>query len=319
MAFYDIFNGDADGICALLQLRLHEPRDAVLLTGVKRDIALLEKAEVQGGDALTVLDISLDVNRSALERALDAGASVEYFDHHHAGAIPRHPRLHAFIDTDPGTCTSLIVDRHLDGRFRTWAIVAAFGDNLDAPARRAAAQSNLHEEEIGLLRELGVCVNYNAYGNSVQDLRFAPDALYRLLLDYRDPLAFVRDAPQFSELRNALEEDLARALAVPVESLAPGCAYVQLPDAAWSRRVGGALANRLAHAAPSRAHAVLTARPGGYLVSLRAPVADPRGASALARQFRSGGGREGAAGIDLLPEEEFDRFLRLFRKAYGTA
>ena len=38
---YDVFNGDADGICALIQLRLVEPRpDATLVTGVKRDIQL---------------------------------------------------------------------------------------------------------------------------------------------------------------------------------------------------------------------------------------------------------------------------------------
>ncbi|MCE2831577.1 MAG: acetyltransferase, partial [Oxalobacteraceae bacterium] len=33
MAFFDVFNGDADGICALHQVRLHCPRDAVLVTG----------------------------------------------------------------------------------------------------------------------------------------------------------------------------------------------------------------------------------------------------------------------------------------------
>ncbi|RUM38930.1 MAG: acetyltransferase, partial [Desulfobulbus sp.] len=43
MITYDVFNGDADGICALHQLRLHDPRpDAHLVTGVKRDICLLE-------------------------------------------------------------------------------------------------------------------------------------------------------------------------------------------------------------------------------------------------------------------------------------
>jgi len=36
MAYYDVFNGDADGICALHQLRLAEPREATLVTGVKR-------------------------------------------------------------------------------------------------------------------------------------------------------------------------------------------------------------------------------------------------------------------------------------------
>ena len=32
----DVFNGDADGICALIQLRLVSPMAAHLVTGVKR-------------------------------------------------------------------------------------------------------------------------------------------------------------------------------------------------------------------------------------------------------------------------------------------
>ena len=36
---YDLFNGDADGLCALHQLRMLQPRDTVLLSGTKRDIA----------------------------------------------------------------------------------------------------------------------------------------------------------------------------------------------------------------------------------------------------------------------------------------
>ena len=43
MAFYDIFNGDADGICALHQLRLADPCDARLITGVKREIDLVSR------------------------------------------------------------------------------------------------------------------------------------------------------------------------------------------------------------------------------------------------------------------------------------
>ncbi len=40
--YYDVVNGDADGICALHQLRLADPRAARLISGVKRDIALLK-------------------------------------------------------------------------------------------------------------------------------------------------------------------------------------------------------------------------------------------------------------------------------------
>ena len=43
MSYYDVFNGDADGLCSLHQLRLDEPRDSVLVTGAKRDIELLQR------------------------------------------------------------------------------------------------------------------------------------------------------------------------------------------------------------------------------------------------------------------------------------
>ena len=64
MADYDVFNGDADGICALVQLRLAEPRKAHLVTGVKRDISLLKQVDAEPGDRITVLDISMDKNRN---------------------------------------------------------------------------------------------------------------------------------------------------------------------------------------------------------------------------------------------------------------
>ena len=47
---YDVFNGDADGLCSLQQIRLAEPADSVLVTGVKRDIALLARVPAGAGD-----------------------------------------------------------------------------------------------------------------------------------------------------------------------------------------------------------------------------------------------------------------------------
>ena len=70
MAFYDIFNGDADGICALHQLRLAIPREAHMVTGAKREIRLLERVRARAGDELTVLDVSLESNREGIVRAL---------------------------------------------------------------------------------------------------------------------------------------------------------------------------------------------------------------------------------------------------------
>jgi hypothetical protein len=316
MRFYDIYNGDADGICALLQLRFSDPREAIHVTGVKRDIRLLDRIGPQPGDHLTVLDVSLDENRAGLMRALDAGAAVEWFDHHYAGLIPSHPGLTSHIDTDPRLCSSLIVDRQLGGQYRPWAIVAAFGDNLDGQARDLASEAGMSAEETELLRELGVCLNYNAYGEHLSDLRFAPTALYRRLSGYRDPLRFASEAPEFGELKRAYIEDLARAEALPIETLTAGCALVLLPAEPWSRRVVGVFANRLAQRFPQRAHAILVRRSGGYLVSVRAPLDNPRGAATVVRTFERAGGREGAAGIDHLPDGDVPKFLAALRQAY---
>jgi len=46
MQTYDLFNGDADGICALIQLRLAGSCESTLITGVKRDIALAQQVPV---------------------------------------------------------------------------------------------------------------------------------------------------------------------------------------------------------------------------------------------------------------------------------
>jgi hypothetical protein len=318
MQFYDIFNGDADGICALQQLRLEEPRESVLVTGVKRDINLLARVEARAGDELTVLDVSLAVNARDLARLLARGASCRYFDHHAPGTIPRHPNLKAVIDTAADVCTSLLVDRHLGGRQRLWAVVAAFGDNLPGPAARAAAPLELEESDLARLRELGEALNYNAYGETTDDLHYHPAELYETLHQYADPRDFIDGEPVFDVLRDARLDDLDRALAARPQLATEQCAVFILPDAGWSRRAHGALGNRLAEREPGRAHAVLIEKPGGYLVSVRAPVERPRGADALCAKFETGGGRAGAAGINTLPDAELGRFLAEFEKQFAS-
>src|SRR5262245_9845008 len=105
MSDFDVFNGDADGICSLLQLRLAEPRDAQLVTGVKREIDLLRRVDAGAGDRVTVLDVAMENNRADLDRLLAAGAQVLYVDHHIPGEIPENPRLEALINTAPEVCT----------------------------------------------------------------------------------------------------------------------------------------------------------------------------------------------------------------------
>lgn len=314
---YDVFNGDADGICALHQLRLATPLDAELVTGVKRDIALLQRINGNAGDQVTVLDVSLDKNRDPLLRLLDQGVRISYFDHHMAGDIPQHPLLTAMIDTGPDVCTSLLVNRFLDGRFLAWAVVAAFGDNLGDSARRAARPMGLAPERIEQLKLLGECLNYNGYGETLDDLFFHPADLYRIVHAYADPFDFIHDDPAFPTLRDGYLQDMEHADAERPLVETEGGAVFQLPAAPWARRVSGAFGNQLATRFPQRAHAVLTPRTeGGFVVSVRAPIVARSGADELCRQFPTGGGRKGAAGINHLPDHQVDHFVESFARHF---
>jgi len=314
--YIDVCNGDADGLCALHQLRLAEPRKAELITGLKREIGLLSQVKAEPGLVVAVLDLSLDRNRPALMKLLEAGASVLYFDHHYAGTLPQHQKLQAVIDFSPGVCTSMLVDRHLDGAFRRWAVVGAFGDNLLTPARELAKAAGLDPSQQEKLQELGAALNYNAYGESESDVAFHPRALYRLLQRYQDPLDFHANEPATTVLLARCRDDIATAERVaPSYEDARGAIY-KLPDAPWSRRVLGAFANRLAARHPHRAHAVLKANAdGSFRASVRAPLDSPHGADALCRRFVGGGGRSGAAGFERLPPGELDRFFVEFAQA----
>jgi hypothetical protein len=314
MNYIDVFNGDADGICALHQLRLGEPHpDARLVSGVKRNITLLEQLTDVSDTTLTVLDISLDRNRDSLEQILDRGNTVFYVDHHYAGPIPSSTRLTAHIDPAPLTCTSLIVNELLQEEYAPWAIVGAFGDNLDEPARQLAARLGLDDKTTELLKETGILLNYNGYGANLNDLFFSPEDLFRQVQPYTDPLAFAAESAALQTLRSGYREDMARAMSYdPIHEDDSGRIF-ELPARPWARRVTGVYSNTLARLQPDLAHALLTANSDGSLrISVRAPLHNRTGADSLCRRFPTGGGRAAAAGINELPADQLDAFIKAF-------
>lgn len=317
MKCFDVFNGDADGILSLVQLRRAEPRKAALVTGRKRDIKLLSRVDAGEGDHVTVLDISMKSNADDLRRILKTGAHVLYVDHHNAGEVPDHPNLNAVINTAPEICTAVLVDYMLEGQYRAWAVAAAFGDNFPAMAKRLAAGSTLPMES---LEKLGMLINYNGYGGSESDLLFHPSALYQALVRYDTPMEFLSTKPNiFKALESGFHQDMAGVSSASIIDQTDKGLIIGLEDAASSRRASGTYGNQLAQAYPDRAHAILTAQTGGYLVSIRAPLSARRGADVLALQFKTGGGRTAAAGINHLPSSDLDRFVKAFRAAFNAA
>ncbi|WP_371375343.1 DHH family phosphoesterase [Thalassotalea aquiviva] len=316
--YYDVFNGDADGIISLLQLRLANPVESELVTGVKRDIQLLEKVSANAGDVVTVLDISMEKNQAGLNACLDAGATVFYADHHRAGNIPKHENLTAKIDLDPNVCTALIVDEHLHGQYHLWAITAAYGDNLIAKADSLATEAGLTNEQRELLKDLGTLINYNGYGAKVDDLHFHPADLFKALLPYKSPFDAINDKNSpFYTLQAAYNEDMAKAQAVKPQHESKELSLIELPNEAWARRISGVYGNLLANLNPNKAHGILTENADGtYTLSLRAPLNNKQGAGDICSQFATGGGRAAAAGINALPKEYVAKFVEVVEGYY---
>ncbi|MBW1750453.1 MAG: acetyltransferase [Deltaproteobacteria bacterium] len=313
MEYIDVFNGDADGICALHQLRLHEPRPkARLISGVKRDITLLEQLTSISNAVITVLDIS-DRNHDSLEEILSRGNRVFYADHHYAGTIPSSDRLTAHLDPEPLTCTSLIINSLLQEEYSSWAVVGAFGDNLDEPAGLLANRLGFNRAETEQLKETGILLNYNGYGANLADLFLPPDELFRLVQPYADPLVFHTDSPALQTLRNGYREDMDKAMSfAPIHEDSSGRIF-KLPAKPWARRVAGVFSNTLARSKPELAHALLTANSDASLrISVRAPLHERTGADTLCRRFPTGGGRAAAAGINELPADQLDAFTKAF-------
>ena len=325
---YDVFNGDADGIIALLQLRLNEPKESVLITGVKRDIKLVsqvvsklaEQGEQGEVSSITVLDVSMEKNLPAIHSLLDANIDVFYCDHHRTGDIPQSKFLKTLVNTAPECCTSLLINQKLKGEYVAWAIAAAFGDNLKTVATQLAVESGFDRSQTEFLEELGTLVNYNSYGLSLNDLHFTPIKLYQALYQYPNPFSLLDDKDSvFYRLRTAYQNDnqhLSNLIPIYESEVAR---VFELPSETWARRISGVFSNEIVNQDPDRAQAVLTRNQDdeSYTVSLRAPLSNRTGADEICSRFETGGGRKGAAGINQLNEDKKMNFIALIESYYS--
>ncbi|MGB0936540.1 MAG: DHH family phosphoesterase [Colwellia sp.] len=347
---YDVFNGDADGITALLQIYFSEninvnalqPSNGLLpkrklITGVKRDISLLRQVDVTIATSVTVLDISMEKNIAPLSALLERKVPVLYSDHHRTGDIPSSSFLTTLIDTQPNTCTSLLVNQTLKGAYHLWAITGAFGDNMFASASALADEVGLSKGQQEQLKKLGTYINYNGYGQDVSDLHFHPKTLFEKLLQYPNPFDLISESGSlYEQLENAYLSDMTKASSAKVIEDNEIFSIYLLPNAAWSKRVSGVFGNDLANKNPDKAHVVLTLNTSladsaessaqkqvkkeeSYTLSLRAPLNNKQYASDVCAAFETGGGRAAAAGVNVLPISELDRFIKLMHQFYSSS
>lgn len=277
------YNGDADGICSMVQWGLVYGIEGQRVTGVKRDIELLERVNPNTDDEIIVMDISLARNHARAVELSSQGFEITWFDHHLAGEPIDAIRTH--IDTSSDVCTARIVEKFL-GVDSDWAQVALHGDGLSVHSIKPE------------FKELGELLNYNGYGADLSDLHFHPDELLLLCLQAKTPQNFM-DTQAFMTLKNGFESDLSNA-----KNIEPSNGYYLLPNEAWARRVVGVMAHRINESGDGP-HVIAIDKGETLQVSIRGS----EGIGELCKMF-GGGGRATAGGIDALPKSEITALMK---------
>lgn len=317
MPNYDVFNGDTDGIFAWHQLRLSHPREAVLVTGVKRDVGLVSRVDAGEGDLVTIMDVSHAKNRKDVRRLLDSGAIVEYFDHHNAGEMIDHPNMTYHINTEPNVSTGLIVNSYVGGKNRLWSIATAFGDNHMDLAMNMAKSENLSDDQITVLKQIGLVVNYNSYGQTVEDLFYSPEEIAEAVKACgSDIFRFTEQSDIFSTLLENFSADMSSAVCQEPYSIGENTVIYTLPNEPWTHRIMGSFSNHLVSTNKELACAIAVLNSDEtYRISVRSSINNPHGAGDLCKKF-GGGGREKAGGVNNLDESELDTFKKEFDRTF---
>tara|TARA_B000000532_G_scaffold51959_1_gene39746 strand:- start:4611 stop:5483 length:873 start_codon:yes stop_codon:yes gene_type:complete len=276
------YNGDADGICSMVQWGLVHGVEGKRITGVKRDIVLLDRIHPSDDDEVIVMDISLARNHSMAQKLAQGGADITWFDHHLAG--DKIESINAYIDTSDNVCTARIVEKYL-GVESNWAQVALHGDGL-------SKHSSIPE-----YKELGELLNYNGYGADLTDLHFHPDELMMLCLESKTPEEFMQ-SPAFAKLKQGFDNDISNA-----ESITEQDGFFLLPNEAWARRVVGVMAHRI-NEEGAGPHVIAIDKGSTFQISMRGQT----GIGELCAMF-GGGGRATAGGIDNLPKAEITALM----------
>ena len=318
MTNYDVFNGDTDGIFAWHQLRLTHPRDAEIVTGVKRDVNLASKVNAEEGDLVTIMDVSHAKNRKDVQRILDSGAIIEYFDHHDPKELIEHPNITYHINTEPNISTGLIVNSHVNGQNCLWSIATAFGDNHLDLAMNMAKSESLSDEQVLILKQIGLVVNYNSYGQTIEDLFYSPEEIAEAARACgSDIFKFLEQGDIFSTLLENFNADMSSAVCQEPFSISKNGVIYTLPNEAWTHRIMGSFSNHLVSTNKNLACAIAVLNSDGtYRISVRSSINNPHGAGNLCGNF-GGGGREKAGGINNLPASGMNTFKEEFDKVFS--
>lgn len=308
----DVCIGDANGLCSLLQWRLHQPKQSSTLALLGHESRLDGLVHSRAGGDVLLCEIPMQANRSTLMQLLDSGAQIQYLSHQIGDEPLWHPQLQYIEDAPQDRCTSLMVDRILDGRYRQWALVGAYGKHCNAQADKLAASNGLSAHARTQLRELGELINYNACSVDGKNACIPAVELYSVMSGYQQAMDFLQSEPVVGELESVRREDLARAVQIaPYWQDAHASVYV-LPNAPWAHRVASGFGKHISAKEPTRAHAFLRpAANGSFMTRVHAARSAPAdGLTFPGSQADDDYQRTWV--IEQLPDQEIDHFISAF-------
>ncbi len=317
-----LFNGDADGLIAQRILEMHLGAPDLRITGLKRDIKLLQKLPPMEAGHIHALDISLRQNQPELLTILaKENLNVTWYDHHDPGEVEPHPRLHLHIYQSSGTCSAVIVNAVFGRQQGLWAAMAAFGDAVPDTAKALIDEVGVSHAESNLLQRSGILLNYNAYGEKISDVLFDPADLAKRMSQFTSALDFCQEESIFGPLTQQFVSDQSMCKNLTALNDSEAAQAYLAPDAPWARRYLATWANEHILDHPLQALALIHPRAGGdFQVSIRAPRGTPGvvpSAASLASEFTTGGGRKLAAGINVLPAHDLERFVKRFERFFA--
>jgi hypothetical protein len=192
-----------------------------------------------------------------------------------------------------------------------------YGDNLHEQADKF--NPCFDEITMSKLKEVGETLNYNGYGNEELDLTAHPKDVYIDLKEYESPFEYRIKSETYNKIHTHMKSDEAELSSSEILHESETGKVILLPNTRASIRYSGIYSNQQTTDSPDEAFAILTSVGGGnYRISIRSPKTNPYGASKLALQFPTGGGREKAAGVNELPKSELNNFIEKFEEVYGS-
>lgn len=313
-----VFDGDGDGASAAAlyarsfhSTQAYTPAYVAITNKQKGDRSLVKRVfdftsskppiDSRSPRSVAVFDISAEQNLPDLERLVNSGASVDFFDHHTQIALPEGIKNYAKPDSRDTSTVSIVYETILGNlsaeeksEAARLAIIGLANDGKDSAASRLA-QGILSEDEIKKIIDYGHALNYAANKENRVDFAQVAKALSQ------SPSAYLQSR-EIADLYTERKEALA-ILQSKLQKHARGDIAVygfpyateeeaELSRAAYPEVLNGVARDNLLVAG------VINLGNGKYRVSVRGRDALKQASKAAEHYGAKAMGRETAAGFD---------------------